>query len=226
MTFTRFGIYYTPPEGAFRDAGAIWLGWDLSNGIAVGNPDHAITARPRKYGFHATLKPPFRLTDGYEQKDLEEAVIRLCGDLEPVSIEELVVSRLGSFLALTPTGDVSPLKNLAARIVTDLDAFRAAAGKEELAKRRNARLTPSQRSNLEQWGYAHVMQDFRFHMTLSGPLSIEQLALVEAQARSHFATVTPRPLRIDALSLVGEVDGGAFKEVARFALNRQSFKGF
>ena len=70
----RFAIYYAPRGGAFADAAAAWLGWDLTRGRAVAQPDLPglvdlpgladLTAEPRKYGFHGTIKPPFRLAGG------------------------------------------------------------------------------------------------------------------------------------------------------------------
>ena len=70
----RIAVFFTPPENhpldprrrrlarprcLFRrraDAGA-------GSGFETGEID-ALTADPRRYGFHATLKPPFRIADG------------------------------------------------------------------------------------------------------------------------------------------------------------------
>src|SRR6056297_1726408 len=68
MTYSRFAIYYLPPAGPLAEFGARWLGWDVENGRALRQPDlpglEGITKAPRKYGFHGTLKPPFRLAQG------------------------------------------------------------------------------------------------------------------------------------------------------------------
>ena len=67
MTYTRFAIYDAPIDDALASFGATWLGWDVRIGGATRQIDVAglddITMTPRKYGFHATLKPPFRLAD-------------------------------------------------------------------------------------------------------------------------------------------------------------------
>lgn len=218
MSFTRYGVYFTPRHGAFADAGASWLGWDLAVGQVVGTPDDAVTARPRKYGFHGTIKPPFRLADGTTVEGLKTALEGLAQRLAPVALEGLTLSRIGSFLALTPVGDVRELAELAGQAVRDLDVFRAPPTKSELARRRNANLTPLQEENLRTWGYPYVMEAFKFHMTLSGPLPREMMGKVMADANVHFGDLPPRPFFIDSLTLVGERDGQMFHEIHRYTL--------
>jgi len=120
MHFTRYAVYYTPPEGAFSEFGAAWLGWDATRGTAVAHPDMAglpvaeITETPRKYGLHATMKPPFRLTDGQDEAGLRDAFARFCAQARPVLLDGLTVTALGRFLTLMPEGDTSALDALAA----------------------------------------------------------------------------------------------------------------
>lgn len=83
--YRRYGLYVVP-EGAFYRSGAAWLGWDSVQGSRVVHPDidglprpvSEITATPRKYGFHGTIKPPFRLADGMTERALRDAVAALC----------------------------------------------------------------------------------------------------------------------------------------------------
>ena len=85
--YRRYALYYTPPQGEFADFGAAWLGWDAGRGVAVAQPVlpgldiAALTAAPRKYGFHATLKPPFRLADGTSAADLAQATAQVAARL-------------------------------------------------------------------------------------------------------------------------------------------------
>lgn len=62
LTHTRFAVYYVPTETPLARFGAAWLGWDVVSGRIASQPNipgiSDITATPRKYGFHATLKPP------------------------------------------------------------------------------------------------------------------------------------------------------------------------
>lgn len=220
MTYTRYGIYYTPPAGDFARAGAEWLGWDIAAGRKLGTPEDALTLRPRKYGFHGTIKPPFALAAGRSLDDLERALAGLATTLSPVRMEGLAVTRMGAFLALTPQGDTGALEQVAASVVRDLDGFRAPASEAELARRRHARLSPQQEENLALWGYPFVMEAFRFHMTLTGPLPEAKIAATLASLSARFEPLAPRPFLMESLSLVGEGDGGMFHLIGRYPLGQ------
>lgn len=219
--FTRFAVYYLPPPGPLADFGAQWLGWDVQAGCGVDQPDvpgiGTFTERPRKYGFHATLKPPFRLAEGRTQQALSDALAVLASGMAPASCDGLQADLLGRFLALRPTGDTSGLRRVAAALVEGLDAFRAAPDAEELARRRKARLTPAQDQLLQRWGYPYVMEEFRFHMTLTGPLQKEMVEPVRLALETHLPTL-PVPFVLDEVALVGERPDGMFSEIARCRL--------
>ena len=98
------------PEGTLAEFGACWLGWDIARGCAVRQVDspglNEVTETPRKYGFHGTLKPPFRLADGASAEDLHGALSDLAFTVPPARCDGLELTVLGSFLALTPRGDL------------------------------------------------------------------------------------------------------------------------
>jgi putative phosphonate metabolism protein len=225
-SFTRYALYYAPPEGPFARFGATWLGWDVAAGAPVPHPAIAgvdvarVTETPRKYGFHATLKPPMRLAVGCEPDSLAQAAANLCARLAPVRLEGLALSRIGRFLALTPVGDARALNALAARLVADLDSFRAPPDAGELARRRAGGLSATQEAHLARWGYPYVMDEFHFHMTLSGPLA--DPAPVEAALAPLLAGLPLAPFVIDAVALVGERPDGMFEVVHRYALTGPS----
>lgn len=223
--FTRFAVYFTPATGSpLADFGAAWLGWDSAKGIAVGHPsvpglDMArITATPRKYGFHGTIKPPFRLANGQLPYALDAALGRLCGSAKSVTLEGLGLAPLGRFLALIPSGDASALGALAARTVQELDDFRAPLTDAELAKRRSAGLSRAQDALLVRWGYPYVLDQFRFHLTLSGRLDPETAARTETALQPLLAPLPLRPYCIDGLTLLGEDETGMFHQINRYAL--------
>ena len=114
MSYTRFAIYYVPPQnGALSDFGAAWLGWDVRSGthstmFSLHGLDD-ITMTPRKYGFHGTLKPPFRLKEGTTREKLEQAVLKMSKGLAPAICDGLQVQSIGHFLALAPVGDPSEI---------------------------------------------------------------------------------------------------------------------
>lgn len=221
MSYTRFGIYYVPRPGDLASFGARWLGWDVETSIAALPLDvpgrDAVTAAPRKYGFHATLKPPFRLADGTDRPALERAVTELARTRAPVRGATLKLSRLGRFLALVPAEACAAIDDLAAACVTELDGFRAPAEPAELARRRGRGLSPEREENLRLWGYPHVLGAFRFHMTLTGPLAETELALWETRL-AHLLPVLPAPVEIADLALVGERADGMFELVHRAPL--------
>lgn len=215
MNFTRFAVYYLP-RGDLAQFGAAWLGWDVDAGTPVPQPDvpgiAEATETPRKYGFHGTLKPPFRLADGTDVAGLTRAVTDLAARTAPAQADGLRVARIGRFLALVPQGDASGIARVAGACVTELDRFRAPAPGAELTRRRAAGLTPAQDALLLQWGYPYVLDEFRFHLTLSGKL--DDSAALEAA----LSPPLPRPFRLDQIALVGERPDGRFQTIARFDL--------
>lgn len=224
--YRRYAIYYAPRDGAFADATAAWLGWDACKGRAAAHPALQglpaavadLTAAPRKYGFHGTIKAPFRLLPGIGQGDLEGEVKALAQHLPAVRMAGLTLQRLKGFLALLPEGDETELMALAADVVTRLDHLRAPLTEAEIARRRPERLTPRQRNLLDIWGYPHVMEEFRFHLTLSSDLSEGLAEQVAAVLRPWLEPVLPRPFVIEDLCLFGEDDGGRFHLISRHAL--------
>jgi hypothetical protein len=220
MSPVRHAIYWMP-EGALADWGAAWLGWDPGTGREVPHPDPALaqlTSEPRRYGLHATLKAPFRLAEGATEDDLARALDALAARLSPAETPGLSPTLMGRFLALTPEGDSSPIDALAAACVTELDTLRARPTEADLARRRAAGLDPQEEAHLLRWGYPHVLDRFRFHVTLTGPLARGQ----EEQARDILARhppPLPRPFRLDAIAHATEESGGRFRLRHRYALS-------
>lgn len=224
--FKRYAIYWAPAPGAFADAAAHWLGWDPEAGQALAQPDLPglprpladLTAEPRKYGFHGTVKAPFRLAPGLDRAGLSAALAAFCAKAAPVTLPGLKLARIGDFLAIIPDGDTSALDDLAARAVIGLDPCRAALTDAEIARRKPDRLSPRQRDLLLRYGYPYVLEEFRFHLTLSGPLTDTEAAALRPLAEATFAPLLPRPFRVEALCLFGETASGAFRLLERHAL--------
>ena len=222
----RYAVYYAPPEGAFATRAAEWLGWDAETGAAVsgplpeGLPDGLgdITADPRKYGFHGTIRAPFRPAEGLDLGAVELAVAALAGRLEPVVCDGLVLENLQGFLALTPAGCEAALLELGAAVVEGTDHLRAPLTEAEIARRRPERLSTRQRELLARWGYPYVMEEFRFHLTLTDRLADAVAGPVSTALAEHFAPVLPRPFVIADLCLFGEDGAGRFHLLSRHAL--------
>lgn len=226
--YRRLAIYYTPPEGALARFGAAWLGWDMARGVAVAHPAleglpapvAQITERPRRYGLHATLKPPFVPAAGTDADTVHAAFGAFCAAHAPVTLPGgLVLAPLGRFLALVPAAPSAALTDLAASAVRDLDRFRAPPDPDTPARYRTGTLSAAQEQNLRDWGYPHVMDAFRFHITLSSKLPRGQTAALGTALAPVLEPLLPVPFIIDALSLVGEDAGGMFHLIQRVSLS-------
>ena len=226
MTYSRYAIYYTPAPGPLADFGAAWLGWDIATGTERPHPDipglpepvSKITKTPRKYGFHATIKPPFRLAPETTEADLSAAAEAVCAGLSPVTLDGLRLARIGHFLALVPEGDTAALSHLAATMVKDLDHFRAPADEAELTRRRARGLSPRQEEMLTSWGYPYVLDEFRFHMTLSGGFGEDVLTRTIEAISPRIDSLLPSPFVISDMSLVGERPDGRLEIVRKLRI--------
>jgi putative phosphonate metabolism protein len=225
--FQRYAIYVMP-EGPLADFGAAWLGWDALAGRAVDHPAMdplprpvaEITASPRKYGLHATIKPPFRLADGTTLAALMADLAALCDRLAPVTLEGLTLARLGGFLALVPEGQTTTLTTLAAKVVTTLDHHRAPLTEAELTRRRKSTLTPAQEAHLTRWGYPYVLDQFRFHITLTSNLPRPEAEAVASILNTRLPPLLPRPFAVQSLCLMGEDTTGLFHLIHRYPLGQ------
>ena len=221
-TMTRYALYYTPAaQTLFWQLGCAWLGRDPTGAAPPPSPSvpgisppmmTALTASARRYGFHATLKAPFRLAPGFGESDLLAMAQAFASAQPPVALPGLEVSRLNDFLALCPAQPTPQLDALAMRVVAYFDPLRAAPTADELARRRKARLSPRQDALLQRWGYPYMEEEFRFHMTLTDSLITVDAEVAEAlkdAAITHFKAVAPTWTGTDTV----DVDGlGIFKE--------------
>lgn len=197
----RVALYYAPlPDDPLTPLSAAWLGRDAVTGAPVRQPDIAgiaeVTAEPRRYGFHATLKPPMRLADGRSRQDLMRAVRALAADIAPFDLPALSVQDLQGFLALRETAPCPPLQALCDACVAQLDDFRAPPTAAELARRRQSRLTPAHTAMLERWGYPYVFEEWFFHMTLTRRLAPEEKSIFLPGAEAWFAAALAVPRRV------------------------------
>src|SRR5262249_55850996 len=84
--------------------------------------------------------------------------------------------------------------------VRDFDGFRAPLTDADRARRHPSRLTPRQRDYLERWGYPYVMEEFRFHMTLTGRLDPARSSPLE-MLRERFRDLGSGELSVDRIAL-------------------------
>jgi putative phosphonate metabolism protein len=216
----RIAVYYAPrPDDPLFVEAARWLGRDPESDTPVEQPRmpdiEAVTAEPRLYGFHATLKPPMRLAEGQHWLDLLEAATTLAKRTAPFTLPDLAVSDVFGFLALRETVPCPPLQALADACVAQLDPFRAQLSDEELARRRRARLTPQQEAMLVRWGYPYVFESWFFHMTLTRRLNAAEKAEFLPSAERYFARAITVPRRVEDICLFVQNPAGAPFAVAK-----------
>jgi putative phosphonate metabolism protein len=208
----RFAIYFVPAAGtALYRFGAAVLGYDCYTGEAVARLRDfaltetewaALTAEPRTYGFHATLKPPFQLRGEFDHADLLAEVRTLAASISTIPALEPAVGLIGGFVAIVPRTVSPALDRLAADCVTAFDRFRLPMTAQERSRRLAAGLSQSQVANLDRWGYPFVFEEFRFHMTLTGRIEPDRRAAIHALLQDEFAKARGfGPIPLDRLAL-------------------------
>jgi len=202
----RVAVYYAPqPDDELAVCAAAWLGRDAESGAAVAQPDIAaiaeITAEPRLYGFHATLKPPMRLAAGRTWDNFVVAAAALADRMAPFELPPLAVQDVWRFLALRETVACPKLQALADACVEHLDPFRAPTSDAELTRRRRANLTPQQDAMLVRWGYPYVFDTWFFHMTLTRRLRTEEKAFYQPAVTAHLSRALAMPRRVTDICL-------------------------
>ncbi len=224
----RYAVYAVPERAsALWQAGRQWLGRCAETGEAfpLNGPDTATSdwwvaavKEPRRYGWHATLKAPFRLRPGVALDDLKASLHALSqqwGALPPLPLR---VTRLGHFLALCAP-DPRAGQAMAQACVVELDALAAPLAPQELARRQDkAQLSPREDQLLRRWGYPYVMERYRLHYSLTGSLDHlpdpTRQALWQA-ARERFDGLPPQSL--GSIALFAEPAPGAdFQLLERF----------
>lgn len=224
----RYAVYFTPPkDDPLTLAAARWLGRDAFSGeeLAAGQIVPGLsetlsayhTAASRRYGFHGTIVAPFALAESAGEADLVAAFDAFCAGQNAFTIPAVGLRRLGSFLALMTSEPCAELNDLAASAVRHFDTLRAPLDEDGIARRNPERLSERQNALLRRWGYPYVMEEFRFHMTLSGSLPADLVTPFETAARSWFAPFIDAPLAVDGLALFVEPDAGAPFTVMRHA---------
>lgn len=216
---TRYALYFTPKPGSdLARFGNAVLGIDNHSGAEILRPDGladlaGVTGSPRVYGFHATLKAPMRLAAGASEADLLAAAASLAADHPPVPVGLLEVATLGAFTALIPQVPPPELGLFAAECVAAFEPFRAPPTEAEIARRNPERLSPRGRALLARWGYPHVFEEFRFHMTLTDALPEETRASWRTRLAAAYGEA--EPLTLDALSVLRQDGAGPFRVVRR-----------
>jgi putative phosphonate metabolism protein len=227
----RYAIYYAAAPGSdLNRFGAALLGYDAYEGTDLPFPGtierqdwRELTEDPRKYGFHATLKAPMSLASGKTEAELVAACETFAETPRPIPVIKLVVDSISGFIAIVPAEPSPELHRFAADCVTAFDSFRAPLTPADRERRNPSKLTPRQREHLDAWGYPYVMEDFRFHMTLTGRLETPRREEVLAMLRKRFSAIKLDGLQVDRIALFRQDDGSArFRIIGHWSLRGQA----
>lgn len=225
--YRRYAIYWAPESGTpLARFGASWFGWDPERRrevprveLDLPSPLAPVNGRAARYGLHATLRSPFALRPGATAEALDAALGGFAARSAPVQLPPLRLDDHLGFLSLRPCGAAPAVDELAARCVMEFHPFAAPPDAAELRRRRAAGLDAREEALLQRWGYPYVLDAFRFHLTLTGPLQPEMAASVGAALRRPLRGCLDQPLRIASLCLFGDPGGGPFHLVRRYALS-------
>jgi putative phosphonate metabolism protein len=230
-SFPRYAIYFAAgSDSALSRFGAELLGYDAYTGNELPFPADAsrlapdwrdVTADPRKYGFHATLKAPMALASDRREVELVAACATFAGRARAIPVIRPVVDSISGFIAVIPGEPVGELQQLAADCARDFDSFRAPLSAEDRARRKPEKLSERQRHYLDRWGYPYVMEEFRFHMTLTGRLDVERRGPILEMLQRRFAALGLKTLAIDRVALFKQDDAKArFRIIGEWALTQ------
>ena len=226
---TRYAIYFAPAaDTALHRIGSGWLGRDALSGTGLDQlpvPGMApetlswLTGDPRRYGFHATLKAPFRLAPDQSEEALLATAETFTRSRSAFTAPPLVSSDLEGFRALVLEAPSPAMNALERDCVTAFEPFRAPLTEPERARRRPERLTDRQRRLLDTVGYPYSLAEFRFHLTLTQRLTAEQAALIDPVLAVATEPVCGIPWPVDAISVFRQdQDGAPFRQWARLPL--------
>jgi hypothetical protein len=218
---SRFAIYYAPSRGSpWWGAGCRWLGRDPETRTVLAPPlipalasrgrDVAALSRaPARYGWHGTLVAPARCAPGITPDDVLHDALEWARHQRAFEMPVEAAS-LGNFVALRPaaaSGEAA-IAALAADALRVLAPLRAVASEHEKRRRLESGLSVRQGELLERWGYPYVLDEFRFHMTLSDAIADDGDRAVLLEWWHEHA---PRlgPLDVDGAALFVESEPGA-----------------
>ncbi|MFK7854978.1 MAG: DUF1045 domain-containing protein [Granulosicoccus sp.] len=210
----RYAIYFSPAsQSNLASFGEACLGRsakrvrdaDASSTFSDNERWLALTEKPAHYGFHATLKAPFELREGFSEEQLIQSAKNFALNESAIELKTLAPRQLSHFLALTLDEQTQTLSAFAQRCVEDFDAFRQPLSEADRQRRLQQSLSERQIELLDRHGYPYVAEQFRFHMTLSGKLRDQDSDFVEWVSSTYHRLVENPPL-LDRIALFTQAD--------------------
>lgn len=183
----------------------------------------ALTATRARYGFHATMKAPFHLAEGFDAHTLPVMLKGFATRQCAVNMGRLQVTRFGNYLALAPVKQPQTLTDLAQAVVETFEPARAPLSDHDLARRTKPSLSERERELLLRWGYPATEENFKFHMTLAGPVEGDLLDRAQDYLCDLLAPALAKPFILDTLALFAEPNPpGSFNIIADVSLTSEN----
>ena len=224
----RFAIYYTPRPGTPLAAfGRSWFGRANDGATLQAFSESGLTgAGPRSAasngnypGLHAVFRGPFRLRDGMGTDALKARLIGFTRRRRPVETGPLTLARAGRYLVLRPVEARPALDWLAAQCLAAFDGFVAPTSPGGQEADAENPLNDHQRLLLSSFGDPHVLSEYRFQITLTGPLDTSHLERVSQALWPMLEDVCADGVAVDGLSLCGQPDDRApMRLIGRYRL--------
>jgi len=221
----RCAIYYTPQPGtALAAFGRSWFGrandgatlQAFSSAGLAGSVNTNVTPIRRHTGLHAVVMGPFALRDGVGREDVRTRLIDLAAHRKRVETGPLTLARAGRYLVLRPVEPKSELDWLATQCISAFEGFASAS---EPSPDSYSHLNSHQRLLLKSFGHHKVMSEYRFSITLAGPLAPAHLERVSQALFPVIEHICAEGVAVDGLSLFGNGGGETpMRLISRFAL--------
>ena len=227
--YKRYAIYYVPSENSELDLfGKCWLGWDPYKGVETTKSDlsklpsfkkfSSLVLTPKQYGFHGTIKAPFKLKNEYTYNDLENKVREISKQIHSFYFDQLIIKKLGNFIGLIPTNNLK-VNAVSNKFVEELDYLRDELSESEIKKRKPHKLTSNQKQMLFKWGYPYVFDEFKFHLTLTSKLNVVEIDDVLRSLQNILKQVNLNKISFNNICIFGQKSDEKFYFVQRFNFN-------
>lgn len=230
----RYAIYFSPEDNSELELfGATVLRRRAADASEWENPEIPVefpssscwkkrVIRPANYGFHATIKAPFALAGNHTAEQLHHDLEAFCRKRQPIPLEGLIPTRTTRYDALALSSQPEALKALAADSVQEFEKYRAPLTEQDIKRRDPSSLSARENRYLTQYGYPYILDDFNFHMTLSGANDHNDAAYLVWLKSLYQAMVSETPV-LDRLCIFYQPNRDtAFVRITEFKLGNTS----
>jgi len=234
--YSRYAIYYAPPkESSLEEFGRYWFGWDPINAKSINNKQRINYLNgfgiknlknidknvliARKYGFHGTLIPPFKLNKNYSTNTLFKKTEEIAKKLKKFKFYKFKLKKINNFYAFVQNKKNNNINKLSNRLVRELFKFRSPLTKKEIDRRNPSKLSKLQLNILYKWGYPYLMSEFNFHMTLASEVTGNKLYLELKKIERNKEIILNEINNFDKIYIFGENQKGMFENLENFSLS-------